>query len=71
MSRFRLANLESITIAANRTGDNFSPLESHGVTIQEGPDGNTDGALPSSFGPVPWWCTSARHVVHGLLSLAC
>ena len=22
---------------------NFSPLESHGVTIQEGDDGNTDG----------------------------
>ena len=30
----------------NRTGLNFSPLESHGVTIQEGPDGNTN-ALPT------------------------
>ena len=64
---FRLANLGSITIAANRTGDNFSPLESHGVTIQEGPDGNTDGALPSSC-PVHLWCMSR---LHGLLSLVC
>merc|ERR1740117_1461585 len=41
----------------NSTGDNFTPLESHGVTIQEGPDGNTD-ALPTFWFWHPWACAT-------------
>ena len=43
----------------NASGLNFSPLESHGVTIQEGPDGNTD-ALPTYWFWHPWACAGNK-----------
>ena len=43
----------------NASGLNFSPLESHGVTIQEGDDGNTD-ALPTYWFWHPWACAGNK-----------
>jgi hypothetical protein len=43
----------------NATGETFSPLEAHGVTIQEGDDGNTD-ALPTYWFWHPWACAGNK-----------
>ena len=36
---------------------NFHPTEMHGITIQEGPDGNTD-AFPTYWFWHPWACAT-------------
>ena len=41
--------------APSETGEYFQPSEMHGITIQEGPDGNTD-SVPTYWFWHPWAC---------------